>query len=82
MSQETLGGVCTSDLGGDIVGEFGWSNVYARRDFARGRNFGLVDLWATLGPDVALDFWWVFAYCERSGDRILQETLGGFIYTR
>ena len=45
----------------DIIGEFGYFNVYARRDYARGRDFGLVYLHATLGPDVAVDFWWVFA---------------------
>ena len=89
MSQETFGGclynqvetvVCTRYLGGDIVGEYGWLYVYARRDFARGRDLWWLDLRATLGPDVELDFWWVFAYCERFGDRILQETLGEFMY--
>ena len=54
--------------------------VYAKRDFTRGRDLGWLDLRATLGPDVELDFWWGFAYCERSGDRILQETLGEFMY--
>ena len=54
--------------------------VYARRDFARGRDVGWLDLRATLAPDVELDFRWVFAYCKQSGDRVLQETLGEFMY--
>ena len=90
MSQETLGGCmytrdetieCTRYLVAGIVGDFGWLNVYASCDYARGMDFGWVDVRATLGPDVALDFGWVFVYCARSGDRILQETLGGFLYT-
>ena len=34
-----------------------------------------VNLHANLVTDVALDFWWVFAYYEGSGDRILQKIL-------
>ena len=87
MSQETLGGCMdtrdetTRYLVVGIVGHFGWLNVYTSCDYARGIDFGWVDVRATLGPDVALDFEWVFVYCARSGDRILQETLGGFLYT-
>ena len=32
---------------------------------------------AILGPDVALDFWWVYVYYVATGHRILQETLDG-----
>ena len=36
-----------------------------------------MDVLATLGHDVILDFGWVYVYYVCSGHRILQETLGG-----
>jgi hypothetical protein len=30
---------------------------------------------STLGSDVSLDFGWVYGYCLRSGDRLLDETI-------
>ena len=41
----------------DIIGEFGYFNVYVCA--RKGLWIGIFH--ATLGPDVAVDFWWVFA---------------------
>ena len=46
----------------DIAVDLGLMNVHARLHYSLGWKFGSVDVRATLGSDVPLDFRWVYVY--------------------